>query len=147
MAQTSRLLPPANFTRRLMAAVYDLFLLLAILFLAAAAAVFVVHQLNPNLTGDQASEILRTSPWFRLYLVICAMCFYSFFWHRSGQTLGMKVWKIKVQSINGQSPSWLQCFIRFITAAFGLNLLSILFSPTDTAFNDYFSKTEVVRLN
>ena len=131
-------LPSApGFLRRLAALTYDLFLLLAVLFLATAL-------LLPFTTGEAISpQQLLT---YRIYLAVISFSFYGWFWTHGGQTLGLRAWHIKVLT-NDQKPiSWIQAFFRFATAIvswgfFGLGLLSILIDKKGRSWHDHLSKT------
>ena len=108
----------AGLIRRLMAIIYDLFLLLALLFIATAVA----------MAFNQGEAIEPGQPYYPLYvayLLAISFIFFGWFWTHKGQTLGMKTWKIKLQQNNGQDVTWPLALIRFITAiiswlAFGL---------------------------
>ena len=105
--------PPGVF-RRLAVIVYDSFLLFAVLFVATLIPAYilspemfaakpandsVVHELNIPMQG-----------WiYRVYLVALIILFYGWFWRKSGQTLGMQAWRIKLESVSGGKPSWSQC--------------------------------------
>jgi len=126
---TNQLPAPSPF-RRLAAIVYDCFLLFAILFVASlipalllspeimsnnAANNSVVHELNSPLEGA----------WYRVYLLSLIVAFYSWFWRKSGQTLGMQAWRIKLESSDGGKPSWGQCLIRLAVAVPALGLAGL----------------------
>ena len=86
----------AGLFRRLMAIIYDLFLLIALLFIATAAAM-VLNQGNAIQPGQPLY------PFYVVYLLIISFIFYGWFWTHGGQTLGMKTWKMKLQQENGQA--------------------------------------------
>ncbi|GAA4083167.1 RDD family protein [Zhongshania borealis] len=123
-------LPAPGVFRRLAAIVYDCFLLFAILFVASlipalllspeimsndAANNSVVHELNSPLQGSL----------YRFYLVSLIFIFYGWFWRKSGQTLGMQAWRIKLESSSGDQPSWSQCLIRLVVAIPSLGLAGL----------------------
>jgi uncharacterized RDD family membrane protein YckC len=116
--------PVPGFLRRLAAIIYDLFLLLALLFFATAL-------LLPLNAGEAF-----TSQQF----------FYAWFWTHGGQTLGLRTWKLKVLTLNGEPITWKQAFLRFLGAiiswAFlGLGFLWILIDKNRRGWHDYLSKT------
>ena len=123
-------LPAPGVFRRLAAIVYDCFLLFAILFVATlipallfshdimsndAANNSVVHELNSPLQGVI----------YQLYLLSLIALFYSWFWRKSGQTLGMQAWRLKLERSDGGQPSWLQCGIRLLVAIPALGLAGL----------------------
>ncbi len=76
--------------------------------------------------------------------------FYSGFWHKAGQTLGMKVWKIQVINEYGYNPSWQISFLRLTfailsLACFGLGYFWRLFTPY--TWHDRLSQTRVVDIS
>lgn len=99
--------------RRLMAIMYDLFLLLALLFIATSAV----------MVFNQGNAIAPGHPLYAFYvtcLLIISFCFYGWFWTHGGQTLGMKTWKMKLQQSNAQSITWPLALIRFTTTIISL---------------------------
>src|SRR5690554_7229397 len=52
---------------------------------------------------------------FVLFLVL--YLFFAYFWTRLGQTLGMQVWRIRIENLDGTSVSWTQALFRYGTAA------------------------------
>jgi len=98
--------PPAGVLRQLAAAFYDGLLLIAIVLLASALTV--------PLT--KLGLISRGSPLISIYLFFIIFLSVAWFWTHTGQTLGMRVWHVRVQQANGQLISWKQAAARFLTA-------------------------------
>ena len=131
------LLSAPGFLRRLAAQLYDIFLLVAILFLATAI-------LLPFTSGESISE--QQILIYRIYLAVISFLFYGWFWTHGGQTLGLRAWKIKVLTLNKKPISWKQAFLRFITAiiswsVLGLGFLWIFMNKRRYSWHDYLSKT------
>ncbi len=114
--------PPASLLKQIIAMLYDSFLIAAILFIATAI-------LLPFNKGEAVGGIF-----YSIYLLLLVFIFYSWFWHKSGQTLGMRVWKIQIINIYGFNPSWSVCFLRLSLAT----LPPVIF----LALNRYFLFTE-----
>ena len=115
---------------------YDSLLIFAVLFFATAVVVVFHH-----------GEAIRSNPVFSLYLLFVLFSFYAWFWHRSGQTLGMRVWKIRIISESGGNPGWGACYLRLVCAllsiaCFGLGYLWRLFKPY--TWHDKLSGTRIV---
>ncbi len=91
--------------KRLFAALYDGFLILAMLFFATALTL-------PFTKGEIAAG---NNIYMSLYLLTVIYIFYGWFWTHGGQTLGMRVWKQRLIAINDGAVNWQQSFIRFIT--------------------------------
>jgi uncharacterized RDD family membrane protein YckC len=93
---------PAGALRRFAALVYDLLLLLAVLFLGTVALL--------PFTGGEAITPQDSGPWeyaYRSYLAALALGFFGVSWTRSGQTLGMMAWKIRLERRDGTRLDWL----------------------------------------
>lgn len=98
----------AGFFRRLAALLYDTLLLLALLFAGTLAVL--------PLTGGEAvtpGAQHAGAYVYRAYLVVLALGFFGLPWTRSGQTLGMKSWKIRLESSDGSPPGWGTATLRF----------------------------------
>lgn len=144
-------LPSAGLLRRLAALLYDSFLIGAIWMLLGFLLQLVVGPDTSSLVNGQ----VQTDPTLDLILfsamVISCTGFYVLFWCRSGQTLGMLAWRIKVQNQDGNLISINQALLRFLLAwpAFflaGLGYLWLLVDKNHEALHDKFSKTRVVLL-
>ena len=144
MSPKTKLLKPGHdslsgpgFLRRLAAQVYDLFLLIALLFLATAL-------LLPFTAGEAISA--QQTLIYRIYLAVISFLFYGWFWTHGGQTLGLRAWKIKVLTFDQKPISWIQALLRFASALvswsfFGLGFLWILADKNRRSWHDHLSKT------
>lgn len=136
---SSQSLPSAGLMRRLLAMVYDL-LILSGLWLAVTILLVVAN-------GGEAVPSMILQP----ALLFATGSFYTIFWRRSGQTLGMLSWQIRVQSLEGGALSLGQCMLRLLFAVpsiglAGLGLFWILIDPERRAWHDYASFSRVVEL-
>lgn len=106
---------------RLLAALYDGMLVLALLFFVGAVLI-VAGTLLLGLEG-QGSEASRVLPGWYQWLVqfpitlLTIWGFYGLFWRRSGQTLGMQTWRLKTVTATGQLLNWPQTFLRCAMAS------------------------------
>ncbi len=127
-----------NLFKRLIAITYDLFLLFAVLFFAAVPPVVLIEGV--------AGHYL-----FSIYLYLITFLFYGWFWTHGGQTLGLRAWRLKVISENGEQVSWKQAFFRFLVACLswlllGAGFLWALFDSKKQTLHDHASKTQLIRL-
>ncbi len=142
-------MPTPSLLRRIAALVYDLFLLIALLFGWVALSIGA----NVWLVGEEAvkESTLAAPQWsVQLGILVVISGFYSFFWRKQGQTLGMQAWRIKTQQPNGELLTQAQCFKRIAAGAlswacFGLGYLWAL-GPSKQTWHDKLSGTEVVLL-
>lgn len=127
--------PPAGLFKQLLAIFYDSLLIIAILFAATAI-------LLPFNGGEAVS-----GPAYTVYLLGLIFFYYGWFWHRAGQTLGMKTWKIRIINEYGQNPSWGEALLRWLfavlsAACFGIGYFWRLFTPW--TWHDRLSHTRVI---
>ena len=131
--------PSASLIKQLAAMLYDSLLIFAVLFMASALALL--------FTGGEAIE---ASPLFNLYLLFTVFSYYAWFWKKSGQTLGMRVWKIKIVSELGGLPSWGISYLRLAFALLSLLCIGLgyawrLFKPY--TWHDRLSQTRVIDIS
>jgi uncharacterized RDD family membrane protein YckC len=102
-------LPPAGVLRRLTAMVYDLFPVLACAIVVTLPFLALLHgrRFIPSEVG-----LLAYVHWAVVLLVIAL--FFVFFWMRSGQTLGMLVWRLRIQKADGSLIHWCQAVLRVL---------------------------------
>lgn len=132
--------PRAPLIRQLLAMVYDSLLILALLFVATA----ILLGFNSGQAIDQ-----QNNPFYSIYLLMIVFIFYGWFWRTSGQTLGMKVWKIKILHESGYLPNWQHSFVRLFfallsIACFGLGYWWYWFFGY--TWHDKLSQTRIVDL-
>ena len=137
----SQPLAPAGLFRRLGAFVYDILLLTAILFIAAFVALL--------FSGGEAVD--PGNPWYQTYLFLLSYIFFAWFWTRGGQTLGMRAWRLRVESMDGSPINLGQALLRFMAGMAtmmtgGLAMLWMFINKDKRALHDIFSDTRVVVL-
>ena len=158
--------PPCPLWRRLVALVYDLLIVVAI--------VMVVGLLCQLATGGRliATGAHAVVPWW--YQVLQGLVVAAYFiasWRRGGQTVGMRPWRIRVSRDDGGTISLQQAVIRVLVAAAPMLLLALepmlgmrgtlwavldawalwfavaLFDPRRRALHDIAADTEVQRMD
>ncbi len=148
-------LPRAGFLPRLGAATYDALLAFGVYALAGMVGLAVIALLQHWgwITLASQTELaiaLQQTPAvhgvYQLWLLLCVVSFYCYFWSRSGQTLGMKAWRLRVQHPNGQNLSPVTAVARCCWSLLGLGNLLLLVSSQQLALQDRLSNTEVVQL-
>ncbi len=130
--------------RRIMALIYDILILVALMLIASAITVAVVGALFSR----QALEagLLDGNIWFRLFLLTVWFGYYALSWVYGGQTLGMKPWRLYTVKLNGKNMKWLDCLFRFSSSLFGFGLILALFHPQKRSLQDLFSSTKTLVL-
>lgn len=126
--------------RRLMSMLYDALIILALLIIASAFAL--------PLTGEQVRA--GESFGFTVYLLAVWFAYLGWCWSQSGQTLGMRAWKIRIHDLNGRLPGWRECAVRFAVswasaACLGLGFISALLRKDRSCWHDLASNTSLYR--
>jgi uncharacterized RDD family membrane protein YckC len=132
----------AGLARRVMAMVYDSFLLIALFFVVSVPIVMQVGE--QTLTHDPLIRLL-----YRLVLLLAAFLFFGWFWTHGGQTLGMRAWRLRTTKQDGSPMDWPASALRFIAslislACFGLGFVWIVIDPERLAWHDRLSRTRVI---
>ena len=138
--------------RRFAAMVYDTLLIMAIsiLYGAVMTGINVAVKGIPE-TGERVSWGVFGIVVFIGWIITIGL-FFCYFWHKSGQTLGMKTWRMKiVNSDNLNCPGYAQCIIRFICAPLSLCFLGagywFMYTNTERqTLQDKISKTRTLLL-
>ena len=132
---------PATFLARIAAMVYELLLVTAVLFVASLPFLYLV--------GNAESGWRHFA--FQMYLTGVLFTYFSAFWMRSGQTLAMKTWRIRLIDRNGGRPTLRQSALRFVIALIGLLLAGAgfwwaLFDRDRQFLHDRIAGTRLVRV-
>ena len=140
-AQTPSLL------RRLGAVLYDSLLVGALLLLAMALVVVSLGSLLGWENFDPGR--LRGHPLYFAYLCCVPLLFFVWFWTHGGQTLGMRVWRMRVVTADGRPLALRQAVLRLASAllswaTLGLGFLWVLVDPQQLAWHDRLSGTRLV---
>ncbi|WP_158584207.1 RDD family protein [Salinibius halmophilus] len=139
---------------RLLAIVYETLVIgaLIMLYAFAAEALMVLLQLTPAPSAELHDATYSQHPLYFVGLFTFIWLYFAFFWRRSGQTVAMQAWRLKLTNARGDSrPTWLQTFIRFLAAIVSLLLLGsgyliALLRSDKKTLPDLLSDTELVRL-
>jgi uncharacterized RDD family membrane protein YckC len=133
---------------RLAALLYDLVLLFGVLMLAVTAVVIPYDLLTgASFPYQEPGHLLA----LQLFLGAVIVAFFTFFWVRGGQTLGMRAWRFRMvrEDGTGLRPKdalrrlfWATIFL----APAGAGLIWVLFDPAGLALHDRLSHTRPVML-
>lgn len=149
--------PRAGFRRRFGSWVYDLLLSIAVYMVAGALSflffnlliTFGVISMNGYIHPiDLQRSSLLYSVCIYGWNLACVAFFFVWFWTRSGQTLGMKAWRLRVQNQNGSLISKTTAVKRFLPTLLGFGNIIVLFDRKNKlSLQDRLTKTEVVVLS
>jgi len=135
--------------RRLAAMVYDTLLVLPLIMASVALFMGARTLLWGPAADDTAAQLDANI--VRLVALACTTGFFCAFWVKSGQTLGMQAWRIKLVTFSGAAPNTRQCLMRCLAAVLsaaclGLGYLWCLVDSNGRYWHDYLSGTELMLL-
>lgn len=122
--------------RRIAAFAYDCLLLIALFFIITAIATIAIND------GESIQH------WsYKLFLLAISYGFFDWFWRHGGQTLGMRAWRIRLTTIDGNPIAWTHTLQRFLTGflLFGITLLFMFSNTQQQAAHDRLSKTKIIK--
>lgn len=130
---------------RILAAIfYDVWLVAALWLLGATADMFLRQALTGNPT--EGNHVV-----LQLYYLLAPLLFFGWFWTHGGQTLGMRSWRIRVITLDGENLSWKHATSRYFAAllswfSLGLGFLWVLFDRDNSSWHDKLSGTRLIML-
>lgn len=133
---------PAGLLRRLAAMLYDGLGLFGVLVVGGALVILPAgmvfgYSIPPHGLG------------FRLYLLAIILGYFTWPWVKGGQTLGMRIWRLRVVRLDGSGLRPRDALLRFAAAllswaALGLGFLWAWLDPEGLAWHDRLSGTRLV---
>jgi len=149
--------PRAGFRRRLASWIYDVLVAIAV-YMAAGAASFLIFATSAyfglvdmggheHLIDAQKSSLVYSILIYGWNLAWLSY-FFVFFWAKSGQTLGMKAWRLRLQNQDGSLINKKTGILRLLPTCLGLGNLVVIFDRKNKlSLQDRLTKTEVVVLS
>lgn len=101
--------------RRLLSLIYEILLLIAVALLAGGTAAALAQLSNPAYTRLFTQMI---------GIGACAV-YFAWQWHHSGQTLPMKTWRMRLETVDGTRVAVPRALLRTVLATAGYLLLGI----------------------
>lgn len=113
------LFPPATALKRALAIIYDGLISIAVLLVATWVYTMIAGWLTGWDRYEQMAEAgqLSGDPGLTFVLFLILYLFFAYFWTRIGQTLGMQVWRVRIENLDGTAVSWTQALWRYGMAA------------------------------
>ena len=135
--------PPPPLWRHGLAMLYDTLLIGALILATTLICLLLLHLTIKDHSVPPVLHLMNCS--------LIALLFFGFFWRRTGQTLGMQAWRIKLVTESGGPPTWQQVAVRLMgatlsLAALGLGYLWRYLPPHRGYWHDRLSQTRVVLL-
>ena len=148
--------PRAGFRRRIASWLYDALIAIAVYMTAGAASFLIISLLVRfgifDLQGYQhLSDTISHTYWLlwpnELWKLGWVALFFIWFWAKSGQTIGMKAWRLKVQNQDGSLISKTTGLKRLLPTLLGLGNIAVLVDRKHKlSLQDRMTRTEVVLL-
>ncbi|MFP3517250.1 RDD family protein [Pseudomonas sp. SIMBA_077] len=145
--------PAVGLGRRLAAMFYDFLLCTALLIVTTFIYKLILISLIGEAKMRELSEAgaLDGDPLLSTILMCVLLAFFAKFWTHNGQTLGMQVWGVRVQNIDGTAISLWQALLRFVVSigswlCFGLGFIWSVFDKRKRTWHDMYSDSQLVRI-
>jgi len=149
--------PRAGFRRRCASWMYDLLVAIAVYMVSGAVSFLLITLVLYfgviDMQGhEHVVDRIASTPWLEgineLWKLAWVGFFFVWFWSRSGQTLGMKAWRLRVQNQDGSLISKTTGLKRLLPTLLGLgNLLVLIDRKNKLSLQDRLTHTEVVVLS
>ena len=149
--------PRAGFRRRFGSWIYDVLIAIAVYMFAGAVSfllfnLFIRFGLIDMQGFEHAIDLQRSSLLYTSLIYGWNMAWVSFFfvyfWAKSGQTLGMKAWRLRLQNQDGSLITKTTGVKRLLPTLLGLGNLTVLFDRKNKlSLQDRLTNTEVVVLS
>ena len=97
---------PVSIRRRLAALVYESVLLFGVVFAAGLAFSLALQQRN----GYTHHNLMAA------WIIVVTGAYFVGFWHKGGQTLPMKTWRLRVVGPDGKPPTLARATLRYLAA-------------------------------
>jgi uncharacterized RDD family membrane protein YckC len=131
--------PAPAILRRVASMVYELLLVIALLFIAA-----LIYTLlrDPRAPGGMI--------YFQAYLLLVVAGYFLWFWTHGGRTLAMKTWRLRLVAADGSPVSLKQALLRFLLAlaglgCFGISILWAWFDADGQFLHDRLAGTRLIK--
>lgn len=149
--------PRAGFRRRIGSWIYDVLIAIAVYMVAGAVSfllLFLGHYFGLyTMQGEQHfSDTIANTYWLKwpneFWKIAWVSFFFVFFWAKSGQTLGMKAWRLRLQNQDGTRITKTTGIKRLLPTLLGLGNLTVIFDRKNKlSLQDRLTNTEVVVLS
>ncbi len=111
---TARAVTP-GIGRRLLSLVYEILLLIAVALLAGGTAAALAH----------VTSLAYMRLFTQIIGITTCVAYFAWQWHRSGQTLPMKTWRMRLETVDGMRVAVPRTLLRAALATAGYLLLGI----------------------
>ena len=149
--------PRAGFRRRFGSWIYDFLIAFAVWMLAGTMSFVLMYIFYYfgffDMQGySHFSDTVANTYWLKwpneFWKVGWVCYFFVYFWSKSGQTIGMKAWRLRIQNTDGSLITKTTGWKRLLPTLLGMgNMLVIFDRKNKLSLQDRLTKTEVVVLS
>ena len=146
----------ASLGKRLLAIFYDVLILFFIIVIVTFIIQQIIIQLELTtleqiqISKDETIAMIPSDSIVTLILknlwVAISFFYFGHYWTKRGQTLGMKVWKIKAVTNEGELMTWVYALKRYVFALLGLGFLWMIIDKENLPLQDRLSKTKLIKV-
>ncbi len=145
----------AGLGKRILSIFYDFLILFFIIIVTTFIIQQIIIQLElttleqVQISKDETIAMIPAGSIVTLILknlwVIISFFYFGHYWTKRGQTLGMKVWKIKAITNEGELMSWGNTLKRYVFSLLGLGFLWMIIDKENLPLQDRLSKTKLIK--
>ena len=145
----------ASFGKRILSIVYDVLILFFIIIIATFVIQQIIIQLElttleqVQISAEETITVIPADSLVTLVLknlwVVISFFYFGYYWTKRGQTLAMKVWKIKAVTNDGGLMTWGNALKRYVFALMGLGIVWMIFDKNNLALQDKLSNTKLIK--
>jgi len=145
----------AGLGKRILTIIYDILILFFIIIVVTFIIQQIIIQLElttleqVQISAEETITVIPADSFVNFALknlwVVISFFYLGHYWTSGGQTLGMKVWKIKAVTNDGGLMSWGNALKRYVFALLGLGLFWIIIDKENLALQDRMSNTKLIK--
>ena len=146
----------ASLGKRILAIVYDVLILFFIIIVTTFIIQQIIIQLEltsleqVKISAEETITVIPADSIVTLLLknvwVVISFFYFGYYWTKRGQTLGMKPWKIKAVTHDGNLMTWGHALKRYVFALLGLGLIWMIIDKEHLPLQDRMSKTKLIKV-
>ncbi len=137
---------PASPWKRIFAWVYDWLPAAGVFVLVFVIGRIIAGVILAHYEADQISEIIRNHPLWWAYLTLATSSYYIYCWQKSGQTVALKTWRLKLVNANGEPLGITDCFIRAFLSFGGIANIWAFVDADNRGWHDIAVNAYLVQL-
>ncbi len=138
---------PAPLGKKLGAWLYDALISIAIYFLWVTFTSPLIRWIiggNQDWLADTSWKDTTVYQYYMITPWLFVLLYFVYNHVKSGQTVGMSAWKLRLVKLNGSRVTWLQATARSILSILGAGIISSVFNAQKRGWHDLMTGSRVV---